>query len=51
MLVFSPNNFGSFAPSDVRAREWLAAFQQLLVERPSTFATNATEGGVHNVIF
>lgn len=38
VIVFNLNDFGSFAPGDAQARERVAAFQQVLAERPSTFA-------------
>ncbi|MCA9874015.1 MAG: hypothetical protein KC441_10175 [Anaerolineales bacterium] len=37
VIVFNRNDFGSFAPGDAQARERIAAFTQLLAERPSTF--------------
>ncbi len=37
ILIFSPNDFGSFTPTDERSRQWVAAFQQMVAERPSTF--------------
>ena len=38
LIVFNLNDFGSFAIADVLAREKIAAFQQLLAERPSRFS-------------
>ncbi|MBX3057298.1 MAG: hypothetical protein KF770_12580 [Anaerolineae bacterium] len=38
VIVFSLSDFGGFAPADERARAFIAAFQQLLAERPSTFS-------------
>lgn len=38
VIVFNLSDFGSFAPADERARAYIAAFQQLLAERPSTFS-------------
>jgi hypothetical protein len=37
IFIFSPNDFGSFTPTDERSRQWVAAFQQMLAERPSIF--------------
>ncbi|MBE2221768.1 MAG: hypothetical protein IAF02_09520 [Anaerolineae bacterium] len=37
VLVFNLHDFGSFAPSDARGREWIGKFQQMMAERPLTF--------------
>ena len=37
IIIFNPNDFGSFATSDEMARANVALFQQMLAERPSTF--------------
>lgn len=37
VIVFNLHDFGSFASGDAQAREKIAAFQQLLAQRPSAF--------------
>jgi hypothetical protein len=38
IIVFNRNDFGSFALGDTMAREKIGAFEQLLMERPASFA-------------